>query len=89
MNKMINGVSVPVSPQEEQQLKEEWDATAADQAKAAAELQKYDALRRAEYPSLSDLVEALIEKEEGDPTFLNSLVLKRLQVKNKYPKPKE
>lgn len=43
--------------------------------------------RRREYPSLDELIIALLEKEEGRPEALNAYMLKRAQIKNKYPKP--
>jgi hypothetical protein len=55
---------------------------------ADLELQKeeYRELRRREYPSLDDMLVALIEKEEGRPEALSALMAERALVKTKYPK---
>lgn len=52
-----------------------------------AQNNQYKDLRKAEYPSLEDMIVALIEKEEGRPEALNALMELRLQVKLQYPKP--
>lgn len=44
--------------------------------------------RRAEYPTLEELVEAIMEKDgEGRPAKFNQLHALRMEVKAKYPKP--
>ena len=48
---------------------------------------EYKELRKREYPTINQLVVALIEKEEGRPEALNELKIKRKQIKEKYPKP--
>ena len=37
-------------------------------------------------PATQEGARALLEKEEGRPEVLNELMVKRMQVKNKYPK---
>ena len=57
-----------------------------------AELQaEYDAneyhrSRASEYPSITDVVVALAEKEEGDSTMWDDITAKRQAVKTKYKK---
>ena len=46
----------------------------------------YKELRQAEYPSLIEIAEALMENADGDPTKLDELKLRRAAVKLKYPK---
>ena len=38
-----------------------------------------------EYPSLGDMVDALVKKEGGDSTEWDALVVKRAAVKTKWP----
>lgn len=47
---------------------------------------KYKELREKEYPSIQDIVVALIEKEEGRPEALEALKTLRAAIKIKYPK---
>jgi hypothetical protein len=85
LNKMVDGVLVPLTEEEVLEfLQREADH---EVEQAAAALMQYKELRKREYPSLDDLVVAIIEKEEGRPEALNALMLQRLQIKNKYPKP--
>lgn len=85
MFKMVNGVEVALTEEEilEAELREQdhVDRLAIEGEEA------YKLHRETEYPSIKDLVVALIEKEEGRPEVLNALMLQRLQIKNKYPKP--
>ena len=46
----------------------------------------YQELRRAEYPPLSDLADAMYWSEKGDTTLLNAYISKCDAVKEKYPK---
>jgi len=53
---------------------------------------EYEALQYArdrsrEYPSLEDVIVALAEKEEGDSTMWDEIVIKRAAVKAKHLKP--
>ena len=83
--KMVNGENVPLN--EEEILKFE----AMEQEHLILQQQlllvEYKEKRRKEYPPLDDIIVALVEKEEGRTEALNALMLQRLQVKNKYPKP--
>jgi hypothetical protein len=47
----------------------------------------YKELRVPEYPALSDLADAIVKKENGDPKPLADYVATCLAVKAKYPKP--
>ena len=50
------------------------------------EAQEYARKRQAEYPSITDVVVALAEKEEGDSTMWDDITAKRQAVKTKYKK---
>ena len=39
-----------------------------------------------EYPSVGDMIDALVKKEAGDATEWNELISKRATVKAKHPK---
>jgi len=60
---------------ERKKLQDEWQA------------KKYQVQRRKEYPSLEDLIVALIEDKEGNSDMLDTIKAKRQVVKDKYPKP--
>lgn len=45
--------------------------------------------RRAEYPTELEVIEALIEEAEGKPEKLTEIMMKRNEVKLKYPKEKK
>ncbi len=47
----------------------------------------YKRQRLVEYPSELDIIEALMEAQEGRPEKLEEIKAKRLEVKTKYPKP--
>jgi len=57
-----------------------------EQQRAIEEKIRYQSDRRKEYPSIEDVVVALIENQEGDPAALNKVKALRAQVKAKYPK---
>jgi hypothetical protein len=46
----------------------------------------YREKRVLEYPSIGDMLDALVKKEAGDATEWNELVGKRATVKAKHPK---
>jgi LPS sulfotransferase NodH len=46
----------------------------------------YAEQRRSEYPSMNDVIEALVENMEGRPQKLNQIKEKRAYVRKKYPK---
>ena len=46
----------------------------------------YKVFRQTEYPSITDVVVALAEKEEGDSTMWDDVTAKRQAVKTKYKK---
>ena len=48
--------------------------------------QEYQRDRASEYPSITDVVVALAEKEEGDSTMWDDITAKRQAVKTKYKK---
>ena len=47
----------------------------------------YKILRQQEYPSITDVVVALAEKEEGDDTMWQEITALRAKVKSENPKP--
>jgi len=46
----------------------------------------YKESRVLEYPSLGDVVDALVKKEGGDSTEWDAIVIARAAVKTKHPK---
>ena len=46
----------------------------------------YREKRVLEYPSIGDMIDALVKKEGGDATEWNALINKRATVKAKHPK---
>ena len=56
-------------------LKAEWDA------------QEFARKRQQEYPSITDVVVALAEKQEGDDTMWQEITAQRAKVKADNPKP--
>lgn len=63
-----------------------------NQAMSAYEMHRathieYREKRAAEYPKISDFVDAYYWERNGDPTLMNEWLAKCTQVKQKYPKP--
>ena len=48
----------------------------------------YVALRRSEYPSIADQLDALYKARNGDTSELEAMDKKVTAIKEKYPKPK-
>ena len=46
----------------------------------------YTEKRLAEYPSVGDMIDAFCKAKAGDETELNALMLRRQEIKQKYPK---
>ena len=46
----------------------------------------YTQKRLAEYPSVGDMIDAFCKAETGDRSELETLIKKRQEIKNKYPK---
>ena len=46
----------------------------------------YKESRLLEYPSLGDVIDALVKKENGDSTEWDAIVIARAAVKTKHPK---
>ena len=57
-----------------------------EQQRAIEEKIRYQSDRRKEYPSIEDVVVALIEDKEGRPDMLAQIIQQRAAVKAKYPK---
>ena len=51
------------------------------------EAKQYQRDRAEQYPSITDVVVALAEKEEGDDTAWQEITAQRAKVKKDYPKP--
>lgn len=49
--------------------------------------EEYKEQRRVAYPSITDLADALVHKENGDSTMYNDYISKCNAVKTQYPKP--
>lgn len=47
---------------------------------------EYARKRSVEYPSISDVIVALAEKEEGRTEMWDEITAKRQEIRNKYPK---
>lgn len=43
--------------------------------------------RKSEFPSLEEMIEALVEEAEGNPEKLTELLMVREEIRNKYPDP--
>ncbi|MDP6585132.1 MAG: hypothetical protein QF535_10770 [Anaerolineales bacterium] len=80
-NKQVNGGLVELSDAEKQAIVDEWNAPQVDN-------RTYAEKRKAEYPSLDELIVALwegvVEERMASVTALEGL---RQAVKDKYPKP--
>lgn len=85
LHKTVNGVEVPLTAEEE----EEFYAREQEHARFMAEQSKlrYQKDRQAEYPSIDEIVVALIEDQEGRPQALQEIQSRRAAIKLKYPKP--
>jgi len=87
MFKKVNGIDVPLTEAEINDFNEREAAHVVflqEQKKT-----EYKKLRADAYPTLDEMLVALIEEKEGRPAMLDELMLRRLQVKNQYPKPTE
>lgn len=87
LTKIVNGVEVEMSAEEEAAIRAQW--AAADAAKEEYEAtEKYKDQRKSEYPTLEQLTVALWEKVvENRPEAADELQAIREEVKARYPKP--
>jgi hypothetical protein len=77
--KQVNGEIIELSEDEKQVIVDEWNAP---------DTRPYDLKRKAEYPSINELVVALWESVvEERMTSVTALEGLRQAVKTKYPKP--
>ena len=79
LHKMVNGVEVEMTPEEEAEVRAEWAANEAKQ-KATA----YIEARRSEYPPVTDYLDGVVK---GDQAQIDAYIAACLAVKAKYPKP--
>lgn len=61
-------------------------ATDAEVAELLRDKRTYTEKRLAEYPSVGDMIDAFCKAKLGDESELNILLVKRQNIKNKYPK---
>lgn len=59
----------------------------AEELQALIDADSYKELRRDAYPSLADLADALVHKENGDATQYNAYISACNAIKAQYPKP--
>lgn len=57
-----------------------------EELKSAYNVLEYRRKRKAEYPSIEDVMVALAEKEEGNSAMWDEISVKRQSIKLKYPK---
>lgn len=79
LKKMVDGVEVEMTPEEEAAIRAEWAENDAKQ-KATA----YVEARRLEYPPVADYLDGVVK---GDQTQIDAYIAACLAVKAKYPKP--
>ena len=84
-HKLVNGVQVPLTPQEI--IEAEQREIEHLQRIADYEATRYQIDREKEYPPIKDIVVALLEAAEGSPAALEAIKAKRVQIKQKFPKP--
>jgi len=79
LHKMVNGVKIYLTDTEEAELRTEWAAWAAEEART-----RYIADRRAAYPSIQEQLDMLYkDKLNRTETWVEAITA----VKLKYPKP--
>jgi len=78
LHKMVDGVKVYLTPEEEAEIRAEW---AANEAKMKAT--EYIEKRRLEYPPFTDYLDGIVK---GDQAQVQAYIDACLAVKNKYPK---
>ena len=82
--RIVNGVRVDFTPEEETERDAEEKAAAEKQVELAKT--QYQRDRRAECPSLEAVTVAMAEKIEGNSTMWNQITKQRQAVKAKYKK---
>ena len=86
MNKLVNGVEVPLTQDDIKDL--EILNIAHEEFMAKLKEEEYLELRKQNYPTPEELVIALVEKDvDGDSTNWDALMIKRQEVKLEFPKP--
>jgi predicted choloylglycine hydrolase len=91
MKKIVNGIEIVCNPEEEASIWAEWAANEIKQAKHE-KLYGHIRRRRAEYPSLEERIEALMEQYEMNSEKIVSPLLAKVcaeckEVNAKYPPP--
>lgn len=76
LTKIVNGVEVQMSQQEEEQIQAEWQKNKEEQDKT-----EYIRNRKNEYPSIDDQLDLIYEKG------IDAWKAEIKKVKDKYPKP--
>lgn len=86
MHKLVNGIEVPLTQEEISEFEAREAAHLV--SLAAYENVKYKDQRASEYPSINDMVVAIVEKYgESRSDSFDALMAKRAAIKLKYPKP--
>lgn len=75
LKKMVNGVEVDCTPEEEAELQAEWDANATPM--------DYKAKRALEYPNIKEYLDGVVK---GDQAQIQAYIDACQAVKLKYPK---
>jgi hypothetical protein len=78
LHKMVDGVKVYLTPEEEAEIRAEWAANA-EKMKATEYIEK----RKSEYPPFTDYLDGIVK---GDQAQVQAYIDACLAVKNKYPK---
>ena len=82
--RIVNGVRVDFTPEEEIERDAEEQAAAEEQVELAKT--QYQRDRKAEYPSLEAVTVAMAEKLEGNSAMWDEITKQRQAIKDKYPK---
>lgn len=92
MHKIVNGVQVELSPEEEAQVVKMWEDNAREKAKT-----QYISNRVSAYPPITDQLDAVLKqlnymqmnKQTDLIAPMDDIIQKWLQVKRDFPKPGE
>lgn len=84
LKKVVNGVEIECTPEEEQEIRNEWESNRLKQLEDEA-LYGYKYKRKSEYPSIEDQLDMLYKDQVDGTTKWKEEIAR---VKNLYPKPK-
>lgn len=87
LTKKVNGIEVALSAKEEAEIRAQWAAADAERAKYEA-TQAYKDKRKAEYPDIQDLFNALWEAmDKGELPKVSGFYNVLKSVNDRHPKP--